>query len=138
MNNKSLTCQPHLAFHEMLDTRYGFEIFSTLVEKSLQIHPKNAKQSQFFPFFHLKMKILQKNKANSNPIRTQNKTCPRLVLTCFSVGEPILTQKSGGQTQFKPNLSSYLTSKDHLFTFPWKYNHVCNYNLLSAKRRINE
>jgi hypothetical protein len=61
---------------------------------------KNAKQTQFFEGRNLwKMFIYRglqkktpsggvKNKPNSNPIQTQSK--------------PILAQKSGGQSQFKP------------------------------------
>ena len=48
-----------------------------------------TKQTQFFPIFQPKTTIPPKNKPNSNPIQSQSK--------------PILAQKSGGQSQFKPN-----------------------------------
>ncbi len=67
---------------------------------------KNAKQTQFFRVFHPKMMISLKNKANSNPIQSQT--------------NPILAQKSGWQTQFKPktNPMSRRLKNDakHLFT----------------------
>jgi hypothetical protein len=49
---------------------------------------KNAKQTQFFPVFQPKMAILQKNKANSNPIQTQT--------------NPILAQKQGNIMKTNP------------------------------------
>ena len=93
MNNKSLTCQPHLALHEILDTRYGFgEVLYSSRECSTN-QTFYAKQTQFFRVFHPKTTISPKNKANSNPIQTQSK--------------PILAQKLGGakpiQTQSNPN-----------------------------------
>ena len=59
---------------------YYPEWYSTFVEKPLQIHPKNAKQTQFFPVFNPKMKISIKNKPNSNPIQTQ--TNPKFKIPC--------------------------------------------------------
>ena len=47
--------------------------YSTSVEKSLQIHPFFAKQTQFFPIFQLKTMISQKNKPKTKPIQTQYK-----------------------------------------------------------------
>jgi hypothetical protein len=79
-------------------------ICSTQVENVRQIRLFFTKQTQFFPIFHTKTTILQKNKANSNPIKPDSK--------------PILAQKSGGQTQTNPMsiwvvffLSSFITSK---------------------------
>jgi len=53
---------------------------STLVERTLQITPFFAKQTQFFPNFHLKMSIKMKNKAKTNPIQTQTNPIQNLSL----------------------------------------------------------
>jgi hypothetical protein len=63
---------------------------STLVERTLQIRPFLCKTNPIFRYFSLKTKISPKNKPNSNPIQTQSK--------------PILTQKSGYQSQTNPIL----------------------------------
>jgi hypothetical protein len=68
--------------------------YSISVEKPLQITPFYAKQTQFFPIFHPKTTIPQKNKPNSNPIQSQTK--------------PIMNQKLGGQSQTNPIQSQSL------------------------------
>jgi hypothetical protein len=64
------------------------EASSTPVEIVRQIDCFYKKQTQFFTIFHPKTTIPPKNKANSNPIQSQT--------------NPILAQKSGGQTQTNP------------------------------------
>ena len=113
MNNKSLTCQPHLAQYAILRSlpsilarflpcrgRYGFGVSLYRCRENSTNPPFFTKQTQFFPIFHPKTTIPQKNKPNSNPIQTQtnpilaqkqglimrtkpiqSQSCPRLVLT---------------------------------------------------------
>jgi hypothetical protein len=73
----------------------GGSTSSTLVERSLQIHPFLCKTNPIFLIFSLKIKISPKNKPNSNPIQTQSK--------------PILAQYQGWQSQFKAKQTQFLT-----------------------------
>jgi hypothetical protein len=47
---------------------------STSVESSLQISSFLYQTNPIFPIFLLKMKIMSKNKANSNPIKANNQS----------------------------------------------------------------
>ena len=67
MNRKSLTYQPHMALHEIRDT--DLEMFSTFVEKPLQIRPIMQNKANFSPFFAQKRRFYRK----TNPIQTQYK-----------------------------------------------------------------
>ena len=96
MTNKSLTYQPHLALHEMLDARYGFGVSLYNSRECSTNQLFLCKTNPIFTIFHTKTMIKPKNKPNSNPIQTQTK--------------PILAQKSGGQSQFKPKQTQFQTT----------------------------
>jgi len=72
---------------------------STIVERSLQIHPFLYKTNPIFLYFSPKTKISPKNKPNSNPIQSQSK--------------PIFAQNQGWQTQTNPIFT--LDSSSHCF-----------------------
>jgi len=93
--------------------------FTTLKDLYERFRTKNSenfsKQTQFFTIFHPKTTIPPKNKPNSNPIQTQYKTCPRWVLTCFSVGEPIQSHFIWGAKMMQ-NLYSHRIIKKNLLS----------------------
>jgi hypothetical protein len=84
-----------------------------LRKNSYEIFKKNTKQTQFFPDFNLKMKILQKNKPNSNPIQSQYK--------------PNFGPKTGINYENKPKQTQFPKSKNERF-FAERELYFCFYN----------
>ena len=87
MKNKSLTCQPHLAQYAILRSlpsilarllpcrgRYEFGVSLYRCRENSTNPPFFTKQTQFFPVFHSKMKILQKNKPNQSQYKPNNES----------------------------------------------------------------
>jgi len=69
-----------------------------------------TKQTQFFPVFHPKTTIPQKNKANTNPIQSQfwpKNQGAKPIQTQYkpkrTQTNPIMNQKSGGKANSNPN-----------------------------------